>query len=80
MDTFDAAGRNVEVVFSFDTTGSMSSCLHEVGNFNQPIIPIRYILIKFTNILIRKTGEKKQDYSEIYTNDRRLFNDTFSCR
>ncbi|KAL4218460.1 hypothetical protein ACF0H5_023194 [Mactra antiquata] len=30
LNTFDAAGRNVEVVFCFDTTGSMYSCLSTV--------------------------------------------------
>ena len=31
MCTFDAAGRNVEVAFCFDTTGSMYSCLNTVS-------------------------------------------------
>ena len=31
MGTFDAAGRNVEVAFCFDTTGSMYSCLDTVS-------------------------------------------------
>ena len=30
MSTFDAAGRSVEIVFSFDTTGSMYCCLDKV--------------------------------------------------
>ncbi|XP_045156402.2 uncharacterized protein LOC123522932 isoform X2 [Mercenaria mercenaria] len=30
INTFDASGRNVEVVFCFDTTGSMYSCLSRV--------------------------------------------------
>ena len=32
MGTFDAAGRNVEVAFCFDTTGSMYSCLDTVSS------------------------------------------------
>ena len=31
MCSFDAAGRNVEVAFCFDTTGSMYSCLETVS-------------------------------------------------
>ena len=33
IDSFDAAGKPVEVVFSFDTTGSMMSCLATVCQF-----------------------------------------------
>lgn len=32
MSSFQTNGRNVEVVFSFDTTGSMSSYLNKVSN------------------------------------------------
>ena len=32
LGTFDAGGRHVEVVFCFDTTGSMYSCLEQVGH------------------------------------------------
>ena len=32
MYSFDSAGRNVEVAFCFDTTGSMYSCLNTVCN------------------------------------------------
>ena len=39
MPEFTADGKTVEVVFSFDTTGSMSQILHKVGyHFNVMIV------------------------------------------
>ena len=35
MCSFDAAGRNVEVAFCFDTTGSMYSCLDTVSRIRE---------------------------------------------
>ena len=34
LGSFDAGGRNVEVAFCFDTTGSMYSCLKTVRYFS----------------------------------------------
>lgn len=52
LGTFDVNGRNVEVVFCFDTTGSMYSCLEMVSEQLQSIIIFlaSYSFVNFQNL------------------------------